>query len=738
MQPTAMQPTMRRPVPLRMRADLKVVCVPYRGRSFWTVKDPIALRYARLRDEQYFLLTQLDGKRTLEELQLLCARRYPQVHWSLTTLQETISDLHDKRLLSSHRTGQAEGIAKQRGKAVQQKVMSGLMSILFMRLPGVYPEPFLRRAYPWIRWVFHPAAISAVILLVLSALSLFTIQFDTAIRQMPEFQQFFAWPNLMYLAITMAVVKVFHELGHGFTCHHFGAESHSIGLMLLVFSPTLYCDVSDSWMLKNKWHRILIGGAGVYVELFLSSVALFTWWYTETGLLHHLALNVFFVTTVSTVIFNMNPLMRFDGYYMLSDFLEIPNLQQRSSQALLNWIGWNCFGIEPRPDPFEPERGRLWILFFVVASGLYRAFVMVGIGLFLYTVLKPYRLESLGILLSTFSIGMMVSQFLYRVIKMVKAPRLKPLSRTRMAVSAVILLLLGAAVARIPVPIYIQAAVLIQPHDVKHVYTTAPGKLTEISVESGDEVQEDVILARLENPDLEDQIRDLELQIEIQDLRRRTALAKQDGAQRELAASALESRRDQLREARQQAERLIVRAPVGGRIVSAEPQPEPEHPSDRHALDQWHGNPLEQHNQGALLRSNTHLCSIAPDDRLEAVLFIDQADRNDLQEGHRIRIKFDHLPEEIYEGAIEDLSTQAVGYVPSVLSNKTGGPLPTVTEEGGRERLTSVAWQARVVLDRDTNLFVSGLRGRARVVISDRSLGTWLYRWIRSTVHFRL
>jgi len=737
-QSNAMKPTMRRPVPLCIRADLKTQLVMFRGRSYWAVKDPVALKYHRLREEQYFLLSQLDGRRTLEELQQLCRHRFPHTHWGLTELQALISDLHEKRLVTSQRSGQAEGIGKQRQKSTQQKLMSGLMSFLFIRFPGVYPEPFLRTVYPWIRWVFHPVAVCIVLSSVVAAMSLLAVNFDIAIRQMPEFQQFFAWPNLMYLSLTMAAVKVFHELGHGFTCHHFGAESHSIGLMLLVFSPTLYCDVTDSWMLPDKWQRILIAAAGIYVEIFFSAIALFTWWYSDTGLLHHLALNVFFVTTVSTVIFNLNPLMRFDGYYILSDLLEIPNLQQRSSRALQSAIGWHCFGIEPQPDPFEPERSHFWIVLFVIASSVYRAFVMVGIGLFLYTVLKPYRLQTLGIMLSTFSIGMMAGQFLYQLTKMVRTPRQKPLSRRRILVTGIIITLLGAGIARLPVPIYIQAAVLIQPHNVQHVYTKTAGRMHVINIQSGGSVAEGGVIATLVNPELDDQLRELELQIEIQKKRQRTAAAQENPAQKQLATNTLASHRDQLQEVQQQRERLILRSPAAGKIVSAEYQTEPQHTDDNHSLNQWHGDPLTPHNQGAFIQPNTHICSIAPDEQLEAVLYIDQADRNELQSGHAIRIKFDHLPEEIYEGKIADLSTQAVAYVPAVLSNKTGGPLPTITEEGSRERLTSVAWKARVVLDHDTDLFVSGLRGRARVVIANKSLGSWLYRWIRNTVHFRL
>ncbi len=729
---------MRRPVPLRMRADLRTQRMTFRGKAYWTVKDPIALRYHRLHEEQYFLLTQLDGKRTLEHLRRALQQKFPSVHWGLTELQALVSDLHDKRLVTSQRTGQAEGIGTQQRKARRQKILSILMSLLFVRFPGVYPETFLRLFYPWIRWVFHPLAILCVIAAVMAAAGLLAVNFDSALHQLPQFQQFFAWPNLMYLALTMAGVKIFHELGHGFTCHHFGAESHSIGLMLLVFSPTLYCDVTDSWMLPNRWQRIAIAAAGIYVEVFLSAIALFTWWYTETGVLHHLSLNLFFVTTVSTVIFNMNPLMRFDGYYIFSDLIEIPNLQHRSSQTVLNSIGWNCFGIEPRSDPFEPERGRPWVVTYALAAGIYRCVVMVGIGVFLYMVLKPYRLQNLGILISAFSISMMVGHFFYRLVKMVNAPRSKLLSRRRMAVMAVIAVVMISGIARIPVPVYIQAAAMIQPHDVKHVYAKTAGILSEINVISGDTVGQSELLATLDNVELDEQIRQLELDITIQKQRRRTAAAQSDPAQKRLADHALASRNAQLQEMRQQQKRLFLRSPVAGTVVSSQRYPKPEPAVDDHSLGRWYGDPLERYNLGAFIQSNTHLCSIAPDDRLEVVLYIDQSDRNDIQPGHQVRIKFDHLPDRIYEGTVRDLSAQAVAYVPAELSNKTGGPLPTVTEEGGRERLTGVAWTARVVLDRDPALFVSGLRGRARVVISSRSIGSWLYRWFRNTIHFRL
>ena len=737
-QMTGMRPVMRRPLPLSGRTDLQARKMTFRGTPYWTVKDPVSLRYYRLREEQYILLTQLDGRRTLEELQGILQQKFPRTHWSLAELQALISDLHDKRLVTGLRSGQTEGIQTQRRKTQSRKIFSALTSLLFIRLPGIYPEPFLRIGYPWIRWAFGRLVVLSVLVLVVSSLGLLAVQFDTARRQIPEFQQFFAWPNLLYLWMTISVVKVIHELGHGFTCHHFGSESHAIGPMLLVFTPTLYCDVSDSWMLADKWKRIAIAGAGIFIEIFLSSIALFAWWYTETGLLHHLALNVFFITVVTTVIFNANPLMRFDGYYILSDLLEIPNLQQRASQFILDWTGWNCFGIETRTDPFEPERARGWVIGYALCSGVYRWIVMFGIAVFLYTVLRPYRLENLGVMLMIVSVGTMVARFGYQVVKMIRAPRTRPLSRGRMAATALVAALIFLAIAQIPVPVYVQAAVMIQPHDVKHVYTKTPGLLTKIRAQSGDAVQAGQQLASLKNPELDDRLRELELEIAVQEQRRFTAAAERKPAREQLAKNALASRNRELLEVRRQIERLNLTSPADGTVVLAQRQPKPQHSEDDVSLDAWYGDPLDPHNQGAFLETNTHLCSIAPDDRFEVVLYIDQSDRNELENGQRIRIKFDHLPQQICEGTVVEVSEKSVAYLPHVLSNKTGGPLATVTESDGRERLTSVAWQARVLLDDNPYAFVSGLRGRARFLVSSRPLGSWLRRWLRRTVHFRL
>ena len=175
----------------------------------------------------------------------------------------------------------------------------------------------------------HRPAIMVAAAYIFTALMLVLVNFETFRSKLPEFHQFFASGNWFYLAAALGITKVIHEFGHGLSCKYYGGECHEMGFMLLVFTPCLYCDVSDSWMLPSKWKRMMIGAGGMYIELILASTATFLWWNSHEGLFNQMCLNVMFVSSVSTLLFNANPLMRFDGYYILSDMLEIPNLRTK-------------------------------------------------------------------------------------------------------------------------------------------------------------------------------------------------------------------------------------------------------------------------------------------------------------------------------------------------------------------------------------------------------------------------
>ncbi|MCH7989218.1 MAG: hypothetical protein IID46_08720 [Planctomycetes bacterium] len=463
-------PSTQRPIPLQGRNDLVVERIEYRGVGSWVIKDPVALKYHRLQPEQYKVLRLLDGQRNLEQIRDGLQSDFPTLSFAMVDLQHLITDLHNKRLVYSNRPGRGPALIKEHRKTKKKKFTSLFKNILYLRLPGWDPEPTLRWLYPLTRWMFHPWAVFFTLLFVTSAYVLLAVEFDQFYSQLPEFQQFFGWPNLIYLWLSLGISKIIHEFGHGLSCKHFGGECHEMGVMLLVFSPCLYCDASDSWMLKNKWQRFTIGGAGMYIESIISALSIYGWWYTQPGLLNHLCLNVFFVTAVSTVIFNANPLMRFDGYYMLSDFLEIPNLRPKSDKMLREKFSWYCLGIETRPDPFMPETGKIWFVAFAITAAIYRWFILFGITLFLYTVLKPYDLQSIGIFMAVISMTGIVSNMALNVYRILAAPRSDPLSKPKIFLTLTILAGLMIAAITIPLPLRVEASFLIEPHDVRHVY----------------------------------------------------------------------------------------------------------------------------------------------------------------------------------------------------------------------------------------------------------------------------
>ena len=346
-----------RPLNVRMRPDLAVRETRYQGTPYWVIKDPVGLNYFRFQEEEYNILLWLDGHSSLDELKRRFERQFAPQKIGLDELGRLIGTLHRSNLVIADLPGQGPQLMKRRREKRRQKLLGTLTNILAIRFKGIDPERILTAMLPYTRWFFSKWTATLCILFGLSALLLVAVQFDVFRAKLPTFHQFFAAQNWIWLAVAMAITKVIHEFGHGLSCKYFGGECHEMGAMLLVFTPCLYCNVSDSWMLPSKWQRAFIGAAGMYVELVIASIATYIWWFSDPGtIVNQLALSTMFVCSVSTLMFNANPLMRYDGYYILSDLTEIPNLRQKASTILHRKAGKWCLGLKEPDDPFLPER----------------------------------------------------------------------------------------------------------------------------------------------------------------------------------------------------------------------------------------------------------------------------------------------------------------------------------------------------------------------------------------------
>jgi putative peptide zinc metalloprotease protein len=287
-------------------------------------------------------------------------------------------------------------------------------------------------------------------------------------------------------------------------------------------------------------------------------------------------------------------------------------------------------------------------------------------------------------------------------------------------------------------PFHDETNFLIEPTDVAKVYATTPGRVNEVFVEPGSRVKKGDLLIRLTNDEKEQKRRSLELERDLQQKDVELDRALDDQAQEQVAREILAGIKKQLADRERELSQLEIRSPCDGVVVAPPRIPEPARDDSRRQLSKWYGTPLDPQNFGCYLTDRTPILSIAPSATCDAVLYIDQGDRDDVSVGQEVQIKLEHLADVTYDGKIEKISARESEVAPETLSNKAGGELATVTDKQGREHLTSSAYQATVRLEGDTDLLRPGMRGRSRVTVAHRSAVDWLWRYFRRTFHFRL
>ncbi|MDZ7615548.1 MAG: hemolysin D, partial [Patescibacteria group bacterium] len=493
-----------RRLPIRKRPDLSARRQTYLGRSYWVVKEPIGLKYYRFQEEEFAILNMLDGDVSLDDIKQRFEADFPPQKITLEELQQFLGMLHRSGLVIASVPNQGRQLHKRRDDRQRKEFLGAISNILCIRFKGFDPERLLNWLHPKTSWLFSRAAFVLSILFILSALTLVIVQFDVFRSRLPGFYQFFSPSNALLLALTLGLTKVFHEFGHGLVCKHFGGECHEMGVMILVLTPCLYCNVSDSWMLPSKWQRAAIGAAGMYVEVVLASLATFVWWFSEPGLLNYLALNVMFIASVTTLLFNANPLLRYDGYYILADLMEIPNLRQKATSILGRKMGQLLLGIEPPEDPFLPQRNQVLFALYSIAAAVYRWFVMASILWFLYQVFKPYKLQVIGQMIVAMSLYGLIVMPLYKLVKFFYVPgRIDKVKKPRMVASIVVIAALLAAVVLVPLPNRILCPLEIQARDARPVYVDVEGRLEQIDVAPGDRVEAGQQIALLVNPEVD-------------------------------------------------------------------------------------------------------------------------------------------------------------------------------------------------------------------------------------------
>ncbi|MEX0714586.1 MAG: biotin/lipoyl-binding protein [Pirellulales bacterium] len=731
-----------RKLAMRVRPDLSARQHRYQGRVYWVVKEPVGLNYFRFQEEEFAILQMLDGQTSLDDIKEAFEARFPPQKIGVEELQQFVGMLHRSGLIIANVPGQGRQLKIRRDERRRKELVSKLTNVLSIRFKGIDPDRLLTWMYPKLKWIYSRPAVVACCILALSALALVTIQFDVFQSKLPTFHQFFNLKNAIWLSIALGVTKIIHEFGHGLTCKHFGGECHEMGVMILVLTPCLYCNVSDSWMLPNKWHRAAIGAAGMYIEVVIASVCTFIWWFSEPGMLNHLALSTMFVCSISTLMFNSNPLLRYDGYYILSDITEIPNLRQKATDILGRKLGYWCLGLERPDDPFLPQRNQIFFALYSVAAAAYRWVVVFSILWFLYQIWKPYKLEVIGQLIGVAALyGLLVAP-LWKVGKFFYVPgRLDKVKKPRMYATLALLAAVAAAVCLVPLPHRVYCTLELQPREAKRVYVDVPGKLEEAFVRAGDQVSVGQPLARLSSIELMLSIAEYErqrnsLSAQLNSLHRLSHLSPQAGLQIGQVEASLASVEEQLAKKTNELKSLDLTSPASGTVLP--PPEESDRPSADGELPGWSGTPLDPRNIGAYLTESVLFCQVGDPKKMEALMVVDQEDVEYLRLDQRVDIKLDQLPADTFQGRINFIASEPLKVSPRHLSNKAGGELATKTDDSGVERPLSTSYQVLVPLDDEESVLRIGLRGRGRIHAAPLTLGQRLMRFVSQTFNFRL
>jgi putative peptide zinc metalloprotease protein len=547
-----------------MRSHARFFRTEYRGQIWYVLQDRSSGRFHRFSGASYFIASMLDGTRTLDEVWLTaCEALSDEENLTQDEVLGLLSQLHNADVLYADGAPDITEMVERGEKQRRKKKVMSLLNPLAVRIPLLDPEGFLKLTVPLVRPILSVFGLLAYIALLVYGASLMVVNWDGLTDNVLD--RVLSTESLLLLLITYPAVKAVHELGHAYAITRWGGEVHEIGIMFLVFMPVPYVDASDSLSFPSKWRRAFVASAGILVELGLAAIAMIVWANAEGGLVRAFAFNTMLIGGASTLFFNGNPLLRFDGYYVLSDLLEIPNLGARSNQYIGYLLQRRLLGIKEAKNPATAPGEPFWFVTYGVAAFVYRIFITIAIIL-----LVSAKFFSLGIILALWSLVLMFGVPLAKQIWFLLAsPKLCGRRGRAVGMVAGALGLIGGALLFVPLPYStIAEGVVWVPGD-GTVRAGSDGVVAELGATQGQQVEPGQVLVRMQDPLLEARARLLEATVAEITLRR-DSLRVSDPAAARIAESELDHAKADLALARERQELLDIRAGVAGRLALIE------------------------------------------------------------------------------------------------------------------------------------------------------------------------
>jgi putative peptide zinc metalloprotease protein len=653
--------SVERTLAVRSRGDIQQVAVPIAGRPSYVLKDPLTSEHFQLTQHEHFLFTKLQESISLSLLKRKFESEFAPQTVAFTSLQHGVNQLFEQGLLVSTAPGQGRHLLDRRAEKSRRERLQNLLRALSFRIASWDASALIGKLHNKLRWLSSPLAGVIAAAIVVYAFWLLLIHGSQVLVKLPTVGELWQPRYLLLWLGTIVLLKIAHEMGHAITCHHFGGRCHESGVMLLAFFPALYCDVSDVWQMTSKRQRMLVSASGMIVEITLAAAAFIGWWYTVPGLLHTWLLGVAVIGSFGTLVINANPLLRYDGYYLLADWMEVPNLASRGQGLALGRLRQWLLA-EPRAtDSLLSNRQQRRVVIYAVLSRLYSVVVLIAIYAMLFSLARPYHLENVVATLAVLTLIGIALPYGYALWRLFRNPANRSRLQTpRVAIFAGTLTAIVLAILFWPIRHTVAGKAVFIPENGHMVYATVGGELAK-ALKPGTQVQAGDIVAELRDPQVyislvkhtgEVAIK----QVHFQQLNTLRALESRISLQLPTAKAELTDAESQLSQYRRRADELVVRSPIAGTII-APPVVKAEQISDR--LRNWSGSPLEARNQGCWVEPGTVLCMVGEPNQLSALVTVDERDMVDLQPGDQVKILLESAPVRIVTGAVKQVASRA-------------------------------------------------------------------------------
>ena len=532
----------------------------YRGETWYVLQDLASERFHRFSPPAYFVIGLMDGKNTV---QAIWDRALAQLGDDAVTQDEVIQllgQLHAADVLQCDVPPDTAELFRRREKQEQRLLMKKIFSVFAWQIPLFDPERLLGRLMPFARPFFGLGGFVLWSIVV----GLGTV---TAVAHWRELSQdvldrVLLPENLLMMWLVFPVLKLCHEFGHAFAVKARGGEVHEMGVMILVLTPVPYVDASSAWAFRSKWQRFAVGGAGMMVELFIASFALFLWLAVEPGTFRALLYNIMLIAGVSTVLFNANPLLRFDGYYMLMDWLEIPNLRTRSTQYMVYLCEKFLFKRREAEAPISTAGERVWFVAFAVSSFFYRILVIMAILIFL-----GQQSLLLGVIFAAFTaFAWLVAPAVKIVNYLFSSPKLRRVRGRAMTASTLVTLGVLVLIFGVPIPLRTTAQGVVWLPEEGFARAGADGFVVRVGATPGTWVKPGDLLIETTDPELLTEVKVSEARVQELEAKHREQVVV-DRVKAEIMEEERKFAQQTLERARERAGELAIKAKMEGEFV---------------------------------------------------------------------------------------------------------------------------------------------------------------------------